>query len=300
MTPQVRMKTPLPPTSQNRIAALTAKSITRENFSNIFSAYHAALGCTNRMKSIAIILFALLLFTEAACSKVYVSVRQPASSSTLTGTHCALERELRNQDQKTDFWCWAASAHTVIEYLKQQPIEQCDIVSAALRKNLDAELENPPPLGSEDPVPNCCMATGKLEKPDPPLSTRKAINACWQNAWPEAVFETTEFKMNYKIFEYDWENPGPQGLGWDQIVAEICADRPMISTVQYDPGKGGGGHAVVIGGYNELDDGTQWVQVYDPGYSTLEGDFYLWPYEIYLGDPGVFVHVRDYTNISLP
>src|ERR1041385_7757526 len=37
MTPQVRMKTPLPPASQNGIATLIAKSITRETFSSIFS-----------------------------------------------------------------------------------------------------------------------------------------------------------------------------------------------------------------------------------------------------------------------
>jgi hypothetical protein len=117
------------------------------------------------------------------------------------------------------------------------------------------------------------------------------------NGWPEYIFDTESFRMRFKGYEY---NSWPQGLTWDEIVAEICADRPMISAIHFSPELGGGAHTVVIGGYNELEDGSQWVHVYDPGFNTLEDDYYLWPYDIYLGDPGVFTHVRDYKNISLP
>ena len=55
----------------------------------------------------------------------------------------------------------------------------------------------------------------------------------------------------------------------------------------------------MVGGYSELDDGSQWVHVYDPGYNTEEEDSYIWPYDIYLGDPGVFTHVRNYKHISV-
>ena len=55
----------------------------------------------------------------------------------------------------------------------------------------------------------------------------------------------------------------------------------------------------MIGGYSELEDGSQWVHAYDPGYNTEEEDSYLWPYDVYLGNPGVFTHVRDYKNISV-
>lgn len=109
MTPQVRMKTPLPLASQNCTAALAARIIAREKSAKLLSAHLNALGWTNRMKSIAIILFALLLFTGSACTKISVSVRQHASSSgpssELTGTNCKLQRALKNQHQETNVWC---------------------------------------------------------------------------------------------------------------------------------------------------------------------------------------------------
>ena len=68
----------------------------------------------------------------------------PPSSSGLTGTHCKLQRELRNQHQETNVWCWAASAHTVIEYLKNEPIKQCDLLHAVYSSQLMYEWENWP------------------------------------------------------------------------------------------------------------------------------------------------------------
>lgn len=302
MTPQIRMKTPLPPASQNRITTLTVKSMMREKLSNIFSAHLNVLGWTNRMKSIAIILFALLLFTGSACTKISVSVRQHASSSgpssELTGTNCKLQRELRNQDQKTNVWCWAATAHTVIEYLKNEPIKQCDIVHAVYRSQLQHKWEKTKDPGVLKP-PHCCMKMPEDELPPEAENTKVAQDICYQNGWPENIFFTQEFSTHFDGYQYNWTIPYPHGLGWDEIVEEICADRPMISAILYSPELGGGAHTVVIGGYNELEDGSQWVHVYDPGYNTMEEDYYLWPYDVYLGDPGVFTHVRDYKNISI-
>ena len=122
---------------------------------------------------------------------------------------------------------------------------------------------------------------------------------CYQNGWPESIFATEEFHTTFDGVQYDWSIPYPHGLSWAEIVEEICADRPMISVILYARELGGGGHAVVIGGYSELEDGSQWVHVYDPGYNTEEEDSYIWPYEVYLGDPRVFTHVRDYKNISV-
>jgi len=297
MAPQIRMKTSLPPASENRIATLTAKSIMRERFSNIFSAYHAAVGWTNRLKSIAIILFAILLFTGSACTKVYVSVHQSASSGALTGTNCKLQRELRNQDQKTNVWCWAASAHTVIEYLKNEPIEQCGLVQAVYRSKLLYEWENTHP-GDPNP-PTCCMNMPEVELPPSTAKVRTAQDICYQNGWPEYIFFTEDFRTHFEGYEYVWTIPYPHGLSWHEIVEEICADRPMISAILYSHELQGGAHTVVIGGYNELEDGSKWVHVYDPSYNTMEEDYYLWPYDVYLGDPGIFTHVRDYKNISV-
>lgn len=247
------------------------------------------------MKAIAISLLALVLLSGSACTDVSVLVHQRSNRSGLTGTNCKLQRELPNEGQKTDFWCWAASAHTVIEYMKREPVEQCNLVSAVFRSELDGiPLPNPTDLR-----PDCCMIVGRIpDVNDPDYDYIKAIdNVCGRNGSPEKVFNTEQFRMHFELYEYDLTNPGPQGLTWEEIVAEICADRPMISAILYSLELGGGGHTVVIGGYNELEDGSQWVHVYDPGYNTLEEDYYLWPYEVYLGQPGVFTHVRDYKNI---
>ena len=49
-----------------------------------------------------------------------------------------------------------------------------------------------------------------------------------------------------------------------------------------------------------MDDGTQWVHVYDPGYSTLEDDYYVWPYDNVSWRPWSLYPYRDYKNISIP
>jgi hypothetical protein len=300
MTHQGRMKTPLPPASQNRIATLTAKSRTRQKFSNMFSVHHAALVSTNRMKSIVIILFALLLFTASACTNVHVLVRQHQSSSGPTGINCKLKSDLKNQDQKTNVWCWAASAHTVIEYLKNEPLRQCDLLHALYRNKLQYEwdtwlIDHP---AEEPPPPGCCMNMPEVEPKPAKKNVSIAQDICYQNGWPEHIFLTEDFRTHFDGYEYDWSIDYPHGLSWDEIVEEICADRPMISAILYAPELGGGAHTVVIGGYSELEDGSQWVHVYDPGFNTMEEDYYLWPYDVYLGDPGVFIHVRDYKNLS--
>ena len=276
---------------------------------------------TQLMKTICTIGLGFLLLTVAACTKVTVTVHAPNTGNPLTGTNCKLQRELTNQNQKTDFWCWAATAHTVIEYIKNEKLDQCTLVDAVKRSALqeawdnlkktdpppdgeqrddrDSRMENPPPISADAP-PNCCMST-LLTVPQP-ITTNIGIaqNICWLNGWPEFVFNTSEFSMKYEAFEYDPDFTGPQGLSWDEIVTEICEDRPMITGIYYTKKNERGTHTVVIGGYSELEDGSQWVQVYDPGFNTNEDDYYIWPYDVYLGDPGVFTHVRDYKNISLP
>ncbi|MCM3905537.1 MAG: C39 family peptidase, partial [Pyrinomonadaceae bacterium] len=244
------------------------------------------------MKSMAIILLAILLFAGSACTKVSVSVRQPAASSELTGTHCKLQRELTNQHQETNVWCWAASAHTVIEYLKNERVEQCDLLHAVYRGQLMYEWKQLPKASTTSlEPPSCCMNMPEVELPPRTKNVEVAQSICYQNGWPEAVFATEDFYATFAGVKYDWSIPYPHGLSWAEIVEEICSDRPMISVILYGRELGGGGHAVVIGGYSELEDGSQWVHVYDPGYNTEEDDSYIWPYEVYLGNPGVFTHV---------
>jgi hypothetical protein len=270
------------------------------------------------IKTIFLGVFALAFLGGSSCTTVHVIVHAPATGTQLTGTNCKLQRELRNHHQKTDYWCWAAAAQTVIEYVKQESLEQCDLVQVVYGRDLasslrpidpTAEQSSPEMLPTDtdgdpaastpsDPSPNCCMVDEKkFIGPDDPWYVQKAAGACWKNGRADMVFDTREFSMNYRKHEYDWTYKGPQGLPWEEIVTEICEDRPIVSTIAHDESVGGGGHAVVIGGYKELGDGSRWIQVYDPGYSTI-GDSYVWLYEVYLGDPGVFTHVRDYTNIS--
>jgi hypothetical protein len=231
------------------------------------------------MKAIFLGLFAVLLLDGSACTRVFVLVRVPSESS-LTGLNCKLKSDIRNQQQKTDFWCWAAAAQTVIEYLKQEPVRQCDLVQAVFRNR------------SMDPSRPCCLAEDDPDTlEDPP---------CAANGLSEYVFDTPEFNMGYDPVTFDWTSPEPQGLEWEEIVSEICEDRPIISAIAFtDEESDGGGHAVVIGGYKESADGSQWVEVYDPSPSTLEEDFEVWSYDYYRGVPGIFAHARTYKNISV-
>jgi hypothetical protein len=252
------------------------------------------------MKAKVLMLFALALLAGSACTKVSVSVRVPSNNNPLTGLNCQLKRPLANQHQQTNVWCWAASAYTVIEYLANQPIKQCELLQAVYGGELTYQWgQEPKTTTSTLPHPTCCMNMPEEEVPPSTRSVEIAQNTCYQNGWPEYVFFTEDYRTTFKGFEYDWTIPYPHGLRWGEIVGEICADRPMIDVILYTRERGGGGHAVVIGGYSELDDGSQWVHVYDPGYNTEEEDSYLWPYDIYLGNPGVFTHVRDYKHIAL-
>ena len=289
----------------------------------MFSVHHAALGWTNRMKSIAIILFALLLFTASGCTNVYVSVHNQATSgSGLTGLNCKLQRELKNQHQETNVWCWAASAHTVIEYLRNEEIQQRDILQAVFRSQLAYEwaeklaAANEKLAAASSPEekkrlqsllqslqsmehPNCSTMPMPEEYLGPiEENIRTAQHVCYQPGYPDWVFATEQFHAAYDLIAYDWIIPYPNGLNWDEIVEEICSDRPMISLILYGSETSAGSHAVVIGGYSELVDGSRWVHVYDPGANTEEEETYIVPYDVHLGDPGVFIHARDYTNIS--
>jgi len=252
------------------------------------------------MKAKALVLFALVLLGGSACTDVYVHVRVASNINPLTGLKCKLKRPLTNQHQQTNVWCWAASAHTVIQYLKNEDIKQCDLLQAVYRGPLAYEWAQLPKTttASLEP-PNCCMKMPEDDIDSIGKNVEIAQNYCYQNGWPEEVFGTEEFHTTFSGVKYDWSIPYPHGLSWRGIVEEICDDRPMIDVILYSHELGGGGHAVVIGGYSELDDGSQWVHVYDPGYNTEEEDSYLWPYDIYLGNPGVFTHVRDYKHIAL-
>lgn len=163
------------------------------------------------MKAIAISLFALLLVSGSACTNVYVHVR--ASGSGLTGTHCKLQRDLTNQHQETNVWCWAASAHTVIQYLKNQPIKQCDLLQAVYKGQLFYEWANLPASSTTGKgSPNCCMEMPE-DLPNPTEENVKIAQAvCYQNGWPEFVFATEEFHTSYEGFQYDWSIPYPHGL----------------------------------------------------------------------------------------
>lgn len=260
------------------------------------------------MKAIAISFLTLLLFTGSACTKVHVSVHnQSTSSSGLTGTNCKLQRELKNQHQETNVWCWAASAHTVLQYLRNEEIQQRDILQAVFRSQLahewteklaTASPEQNTELQNMEP-PTCWMQMPEEYLNPEEENIRTAQHICYAPGYPDWVFATEHFHATYDPIGYDWAIPYPHGLTWDEIVEEICSDRPMISLILYGSDLDDGSHAVVIGGYNELEDGSRWVHVYDPGYNTEEEETYIIPYDVHLGDPGVFIHARDFTNISI-
>ena len=260
------------------------------------------------LKGLTLGLFALVLLGGSACTRIHVSVYQIGSSSGLTGTHCKLQRELKNQHQLTNVWCWAASTHTVLEYLRNEEVHQRDILEAVFHSQLvyawNEKIADASTAEEETKLRNMEHPTCWMQMPEEYLNPeeeniRTAQEVCYAPGYPDWAFATEQFRTTYDPIGYDWTIPYPHGLTWDEIVGEICSDRPMISLILYGSELNAGSHAVVIGGYSELEDGSQWVHVYDPGYNTEEEESYIVPYDVHLGDPGVFIHARDYTNISI-
>lgn len=260
--------------------------------------------------SVTLIMLATLFLS--ACAKVNVSMRgagqliqEPPGEEAIenpwyilssqevpaVGTRCQLQG-VSDDKQETSYWCWAASAQSVIKYLRatdQAPgdpdIKQCDIVNAVFKDELDSKTT--PTL-----QPHCCKV-GKEYEVSTGLEQDESRKVCIRRGWPHWVFKTEDFRYKYSQIDYDPSSTDPQGLSWEEITLQICDKRPFIFTIRW---WGGGGHTVVVEGYRQTADGRPFVEVLDPGRRDFP-DFFVMPYEAYLGVPGDFIHDRDYINI---
>jgi hypothetical protein len=210
---------------------------------------------------------------------------------------------IANHLQETSLWCWAASTQVVIDYLRLPTIgpviKQCDLVNAVFEDDLRARESGDPSL---PPISlNCCkipeILPSETALSDTDLDKKirnHSTDICFKTNWPNRVFDTPDYRHGYSTIYYDPDSTEPQGLGWEDLVAQICDNRPFIFVIRWG---GGGGHAAVVGGYRQSADSNRWVEVFDPGYNNASYDFYVMRYELYLGVPGDFTRDRDYINI---
>jgi hypothetical protein len=105
-------------------------------------------------------------------------------------------------------------------------------------------------------------------------------------AWPK--FDRYGFRCTTKDKEH---------LSWDDIKGEIDARRPFCFAKRWI---GGGGHMLVVYGYAEKPDGSQWLLILDPA-PTNVGDTLQMSFTDYCDGRNTappFEHWRDFYGIS--
>jgi len=225
-----------------------------------------------------------------------------------SGAECALSG-LVNRRQNTDAWCWAASSQMVMEYLNNiaspqlPPLPkslgtengQCQLVNAIFDTDLRHREIN------TDLSLSCCKAD-RITNPHPDNNdpnVTESRNICVQNRWPDDVFNHPDYHheftpVPYSDFQFDRYSHhfAIERLTWQKLKDEICQNRPFIFVVQWS---GGGRDTSVVGGYRELPNVGESVEVHDHLYT--DDDFFVMPYWAFLGVPGDFTHDLDYVNI---
>ena len=105
---------------------------------------------------------------------------------------------------------------------------------------------------------------------------------CVQGGWPE-----------FNKYRFTAKTTTNAALAWETIEREIsCHHRPIAFTWYWS---GGGGHMMVIFGY-EIEDDTRYVWVHNP-LPPFQGDTYRMSYEWYVAGPD-HSHWDDYYEIT--
>lgn len=186
-------------------------------------------------------------------------------------------RDVKNEQQETSDWCWAATGKVVMRFHNEQfnkkTHDQCKIVSNSINPNLDRVT--------------CC-----------PSEVASSKSECLGGGWPSTVF--TRYGFDYEVVT--------EALDWESLTNEICGTGPFLYVINF---QGGGSHALVATGYTTANDtrGTDpsqrknnLVLVYDPIYAPTEKkSLDYMTHQEFVGDaddPYGFTHDRDYAQIS--
>jgi hypothetical protein len=118
--------------------------------------------------------------------------------------------DLKFHRQNTQVWCWAASIAMVVEYLKGTPIEDCEVLSL-----YDRQFNGPG---------MCCQGDRRCQRGSMPGEIAPILGNI--------------FDVHGRVLE--------RGLSWNEVVANIDDDKPIIAWVWNSPTSA---HVVVIVGY---------------------------------------------------
>lgn len=195
----------------------------------------------------------------------------------------ATSRQTESIGQDTNYWCWAASAQTIMKFHDDQNrnFDQCDIVNRVYKNG----------QMSSGGVPFCCK-----QNPGPHTNPNLAYPiSCWKNGWPEYAFNN--FGMNW-----EWS---PGFLSENSIRHQLCGVGPIIFILLYD---GGGGHSYVVADAEE-DNGELILWVIDHSWVTNENGVrsplepQRWTYQAYKeGEVNGWKlkHAFDYFDMEFP
>jgi Papain-like cysteine protease AvrRpt2 len=167
-----------------------------------------------------------LLLMSLFLSEASRVAAQQANSSQISCTPAARSSlSVLLRPQKQTYWCWAASAQMVMEYLGK-PVEQCEQANHRLSRA------------------DCCS------NPTP--------GGCDRTGWPDFQEYGFTFKQT-KQAELPWETI--KGELAPQNVNNPCGSRPFAFSWRWH---NGGGHMMVATGYYTDPDGKNWIEVNDP------------------------------------
>lgn len=240
------------------------------------------------MKKSWLFLFLLLIPHLTSCAQVEVSLSGDSSArlpyifnpiDVPATPLCPLTNPLRYYKQNTGVWCWAASAQTVINYLGDGSVSQCNIVNNTFDVNPGDYL-------------NCCKAEDSYiptptDLADPAFEPMR--QRCRVRHKPLAALLKNEHSADTSSPPVDW-----QGL-----TDQLCGKRtPYISVVRFYDNNGtlAGRHSSVVGGARVTSTGDRFAEIGD---HSEDDNFFLMKWEAFeKGVPGDFIHEFDYTNIK--
>lgn len=219
----------------------------------------------------------------------------------VTDTACPLHPPVTNvQKQENSAWCWAASTTQVIRHLEPNlNLTQCMTVQKTLTPEVEEYIRQEEAKGRTDVRVDCCLVTDEEMKnydprnPNPRPNDKyipDSVEVCHSRGRPEWALNALGYENQFGLVKWDPDVLQGQGLTWDQLVGQICDNRPFISVKAWVEG---GTHTEVITGYH-YNGPDAWVDVVSHGMDT----FFSEPFDDYQGKPGDYVHVRDYYDIG--
>jgi len=198
-------------------------------------------------------------FALTAASAQLVAAQTPQQSIAQSCVPAAISSlKVTLRAQKTEQWCWAASAEMLMEYFGKS-VQQCDQANARLGRT------------------DCCKA--------------KTPKACIAGGWPELPRYGFDFKRTSGT-ALAWTDVQAQLAPRDPN--NPCSFTPFAFSWHW---VGGSGHMMVAVGYKTTSDGKRYVLVNNP-WPPSKGKTEYVLYDAYVDLSGDHTHWDDFYDVK--